>query len=54
MAVVWADPRTAQQMLTLHEVTTRLLIETDPETLDALIEQLMQLIRAERLTRLPN
>jgi len=54
MTVVWADPRTAQQLLTIQEVTTRLLVESNPEQLDVLIEQLTQLIHAQRLARPPN
>lgn len=54
MTVVWADPRSAQQLETLREITTRLLVETNPKKLDALIDQLTRLIHAQRLTRPPN
>ena len=54
MTVVWADPKTAQQLQALREITTRLLVETNPKKLDALIEQLTHLIHVQRLTRPPN
>ena len=54
MTIVWADPRTEQQSETLREVTTRLLVETNPKKVDALIEQLAELVRIQLRTRPPN
>jgi len=54
MSIVWADPRTEQQSRTLREITTRLLVETNPEKLDALVEQLTKIFHAQLLMRAPD
>ena len=54
MSIVWTDPRTEQQMQTLREVTTRLLVETNPKKVDALLEQLTELVRIQLRTRPPD
>ena len=41
---VWPDPRTQQQSQTLHELSTRLLVETDPKKLDALIQKMTRIV----------
>lgn len=38
---VWSDPITELRSKALHELTTRLLVETDPKKLDALIGQMI-------------
>jgi hypothetical protein len=54
MSIVWGDPRTEQQLQALREISTRLLAETNPKRLDALIEQLTQIIQAQLLSCPPN
>jgi len=54
MSVVWADPTTEQRAQALREITTRLLVETNPKQLDALIKQLTNIIHAQLLTCPPN
>jgi hypothetical protein len=41
---VWPDPRTEQQSQALREMTMRLLVETDPKELNALIEEMTQIV----------
>jgi hypothetical protein len=41
---VWLDPKTEQQSQALHELTTRLLVETDPKKLDALIGRMTRIV----------
>ena len=54
MTVVWGDPRTEQQLQALREITTRLLVETNPKQLEGLIERLTEIIHAQLLTSPPN
>jgi hypothetical protein len=54
MSSVWPDPRSEMQALTLREISTRLLIETDPHKLSELIEQLTNIVEAQLRTRPPN
>jgi hypothetical protein len=41
---VWPDPRTEQQSQAVRELTTRLLVETDPKKLNALVEQMTRIV----------
>ena len=41
---VWPDPRTEQQSQAVRELTTRLLVETDPKKLNALVEQMNRIV----------
>jgi hypothetical protein len=54
MTAVWPDPRSEVQLLALREITARLLIETDPQELQRLIEQLTSIVQAQLRTRPPN
>ena len=54
MTAVWPDPRSEMQSLTLRELTARLLVETDPNKLQKLIEQLTDIVQVQLLTRPPN
>ena len=54
MSIVWADPGTEQRAQALREITTRLLGESNPKQLDALIQQLTDIIHAQLLTCPPN
>ena len=54
MAVVWPDPRLEMQSRMLREITARLLVETDPQELQRLIEQLTSIVEAQLRTRPPN
>ena len=54
MSIVWADPRTEEELRILREITTRLLVESNPKKLDALIDQLTQIVHAQLLMRAPN
>jgi hypothetical protein len=44
---VWPDPRTEQRSQVLRELTTRLLVETDPKERDALIEQMTPIVELQ-------
>jgi hypothetical protein len=44
---VWPDPRTEQLSQMVHELTTRLLVETDPKKLNELIEQMTQIVERQ-------
>jgi hypothetical protein len=44
MTAVWPDPRTELQSQRIREITARLLVETDPEKLCALIAQLTRIV----------
>jgi hypothetical protein len=54
MTAVWPDPRSEIQALTLRKITALLLVETDPEKLDALVKQLTQIVEAQLRTCPPN
>jgi hypothetical protein len=54
MSIVWGDPKTEQQAQALRELTTRLLVESNPQRLDMLIEELTQILHAHLLTFPPN
>jgi hypothetical protein len=54
MSIVWGDPKTEQQAQALRELTTRLLVESNPRRLDMLIEELTQILHAHLLTFPPN
>jgi hypothetical protein len=54
MTAVWPDPRSEVQVLALRELTARLLVETDPNELHKLIEQLTNIVEAQLRTRPPN
>jgi hypothetical protein len=54
MAAVWPDPRLEMQSRMLREITARLLVETDPQELQRLIEQLTSIVEAQLRTRPPN
>jgi len=54
MTAVWPDPRSEMQSLTLREITARLLVETDPNRLNKLIEQLTSIVEVQLRTRPPN
>jgi len=54
MTAVWPDPRLEMQSRTLRELTARLLVETDPQKLQKLIEQLTDIVQVQLLTRPPN
>jgi len=54
MTTVWPDPRSEMQSLTLREITARLLIETDPQKLHKLIEQLTSIVEAQLRTCPPD
>jgi hypothetical protein len=41
---VWRDPKTEQQSQAMRELSTRLLVETDPKKLDALIQKMTRII----------
>jgi hypothetical protein len=41
---VWPDPRTEQQSQAVRELTTLLLVETDPKKLNALVEQMTRIV----------
>jgi hypothetical protein len=41
---VWSDPITELRSKALHELTTRLLVETDPKKLDALVEKMTRIV----------
>jgi hypothetical protein len=41
---VWPDPRTEQQSQAVRELTARLLVETDPKKLNALVEQMTRIV----------
>jgi hypothetical protein len=47
MTVVWTDPKTEQQSRMMRDLATRLLVEADPNKLDALIKQLTVMVRDE-------
>jgi hypothetical protein len=49
---VWPDPRSELQSQTLREITARLLCETDPEKLRALVAQLTHIVEAHISKRL--
>ena len=51
MTAVWPDPRSEVQLLALREITARLLVETDPNKLHKLIEQLTSIVEAQLRTR---
>jgi hypothetical protein len=46
--IVWPDPRTEQQSQAVRE---RLLVETDPKKLNALVEQMTRIVEDNRLVR---
>ena len=54
MTAVWPDPRLEMQSRMLREITARLLVETDPQKLQKLIEQLTDIVQVQLLTRPPN
>jgi len=54
MTAVWPDPTSEVQLLALREITARLLVETDPQELQRLIEQLTSIVPAQLRTRPPN
>ena len=54
MSVLWPDPRLEMQSRMLREITARLLVETDPNELHKLIEQLTSIVEAQLRTRPPN
>jgi len=54
MTAVWPDPRLEMQSRMLREITARLLVETDPQELQRLIEQLTSIVEAQLRTRPPN
>jgi hypothetical protein len=54
MAVVWPDPRLEMQLRMLREITARLLVESDPQELQRLIEQLTSIVEAQLRARPPN
>jgi hypothetical protein len=54
MALVWPDPRLEMQLRMLREITARLLVETDPNKLHKLIEQLTSIVEAQLRARPPN
>jgi len=54
MTVVWPDPRLEVQLEMLREITARLLVETDPDELHKLIEQLTIIVEAQLRTLPPN
>jgi hypothetical protein len=54
MTVVWPDPRLEMQLEMLREITARLLVETDPDELHKLIEQLTIIVEAQLRTGPPN
>jgi len=54
MTVVWADPKTEKQLQMLREITTRLMVESNPKRLEALIEQLTNIVHAQLLSFPPN
>ncbi len=45
--IVWSDPITEHWSQALHELTTRLLVETDPKKLDALIERMTRIVESK-------
>jgi hypothetical protein len=47
MTLVWTDPKTEQRSLMIRDLATRLLVEADPNKLDALIKQLTLMVRNE-------
>jgi hypothetical protein len=54
MPAVWPDPRLEMQLRMLREITARLLVESDPQELQRLIEQLTSIVEAQLRTRPPN
>jgi hypothetical protein len=54
MALVWPDPRLEMQLRMLREITARLLVESDPQELQRLIEQLTSIVEAQLRARPPN
>jgi hypothetical protein len=54
MTNLWPDLKEEMQSLTLREITARLLVETDPQELQRLIEQLTSIVEAQLRTRPPN
>jgi len=44
---VWPDPRTEQQSQAVRELTARLLVETDPKKLNALVEQMTRIVEEQ-------
>jgi|GraSoiStandDraft_8_1057269.scaffolds.fasta_scaffold2042562_1 hypothetical protein len=54
MSIVWGDPRSEQHSQALREVAERLLAESNPEEVEALVEQLTQLMKTQVLTFPPN
>jgi len=50
MTAVWPDPRSEMLSLTLREITARLLVETDPNKLHELVEQLTTIVEAQLRT----
>jgi len=54
MAVVWPDPRLEMQLRMIREITARLLVESDPQELQRLIEQLTSIVEAQLRVRQPN
>ena len=45
--IVWSDPMTELRSNALYELTTRLLAETDPKKLDALIQQRARIVEGK-------
>ena len=54
MTNLWPDPEAEIQLLTMREITARLLVETDPNKLHKLIEQLTSIVEAQLRTRSSN
>jgi hypothetical protein len=46
----WPDSKAEIQSLTIREITARLLVETDPNKLHKLIEQLTSIVEAQLRT----
>jgi len=51
---VWPDPKTEQQSQAMRELSTRLLVETDPKKLNALIQKMTRIVESNILQGLQN
>ena len=52
--MIWADPKSERQTQILHELSARVLVETDPQTLNDLTEQLILIAVAQLRARQAN
>jgi hypothetical protein len=54
MTAVGPDPKSEMQSFAIRKITARMLLETDPEQLQELVEQLKVIVEAHLRPRPPN